>query len=196
MPRYNFFRVGAVLTGAYEWQSLMIAQGCMCGFNVVWLHEHSKNHGKPRWCHAKSSTVQDAFQPIPDWSTSSAAAGVTRRWGLQSHARVCRCWPYPCCAVGSAGVTGSGHWKQVERHEWLTIVMHQHVNLKYISEVIMYWIMHWNINLVLGKGCNISLMYANFSKHTLKNHSCLSIICLFQSLTMPILCTLRAHTSL
>ena len=24
-------------------------------------------------------------------------------------------WPYPCCAVGSAGVTGSGHWKQVDK---------------------------------------------------------------------------------
>ena len=194
MPRYNFFRVGAVLTGAYEWQSLMIAQGCMCGFNVVWLHEHSKNHGRPT-CHAKSPTTQDVLQPIPDWPHQ-----LRLEWPGDVDCYLMHVysggWPCPCCAVGSAGVTGSGHWKQVERHEWLTIVMHQHVNLKYISEVIMYWIMHWNINLVLGKGCNISLMYANFSKHTLKNHSCLSIICLFQSLTMPILCTLRAHTSL
>ena len=65
MPQYNFFRVGAVLTGAYERQSIMIGPGCMCGFNVVWLHEHSKHHGRPT-CHAKSPTAQDVLQPIPD----------------------------------------------------------------------------------------------------------------------------------
>ena len=124
---------------------------------------------------------------------------ISCSWGDQEMGTAVSCmhkiqsggWCYPCCAVGSAGVTGSGHWKKVERHEWLTIVMHQHVNLKYISEVIMYWIMDWN-NLVLGKGCNISLMSVDFSKHTLKNHSCFSI-CLFQSLTMPILCDMQAY---
>ena len=61
LPQYNFFRVGAVITGAYEWQSIMIGPGCMCGFNVVWLHEHSKNHGRPT-CRAKSPTAQDMLQ--------------------------------------------------------------------------------------------------------------------------------------
>ena len=71
------------------------------------------------------------------WGDQEMGTAVSCMHKMQSDG-----WCYPCCAVGSAGVTGSGHWNKVQRHEWLTIVMHQHVNLKYISEVIMYWIMH------------------------------------------------------
>ena len=79
-------------------------------------------------------------------------------------------WSYPCCAVGSAGVTGSSHWKQLTN---VCLVDHCHASAwKLEVEVIMHVLDHGlKINLVLGEGCNISLiglMSANFSKHTLK----------------------------
>ena len=87
----------------------MIGPGCMCGLSVVWLHEHSKDNGRPT-CHAKSPTAQDMLQPIPDWPHQLASCS----WGDQEMGTAILMhafsggWSYPCCAVGSAGVTGSG----------------------------------------------------------------------------------------
>ena len=108
-------------------------------------------------------------------------------------------WSYPCCAVGSAGVTGSSHWKQLTN---VCLVDHCHASAwKLEVEVIMHVLDHGlKINLVLGKGCNISLIRTNVCK-LLKTcfetfHSCLNMICPFQSLTVPILCALWTHVSI
>ena len=148
MPRYNFFKdrccVNRSLWAAKynDRPGLHVWVQCIYGYmntqkTTADLHV-MRSHPLHRTCFSQ-------------YQTSSAAAGVTRRWGLLSHACVFRCWPYPCCAVGSTCWSNrvwplEASWQM---YAWLTIVMHQHENLKYRSSCT-YWIMDWNINLVLG----------------------------------------------